>query len=85
MGDIANEYVDFLSDIPSPTQIARDFAMRVSRSQTLCIHGIIAEWCHDCKHLSKGSIKQILINENVAIVENLLSWLPESVRRTLSL
>lgn len=80
MSDLA----DFLDDIPSPSTIAKDFANRMaSRSDLLCKHGIIADWCHDCKHLSKGSVKQVLLVENLAIVENLLSWLPESVRRTI--
>lgn len=80
----AENLVDFLSDIPSPSSIARDFANRMSnRKELLCKHDIIADWCHECKHLSKGSIKQVLLTENLAIVENLLTWLPESVRRTI--
>jgi hypothetical protein len=80
----ADALVDFLSDIPAPTQIARDFANRMkNRNDLLCKHLIIAEWCHDCKHLSKGSVRQVLLNENLALVENLLAWLPENVRRTI--
>jgi hypothetical protein len=80
MGELA----DFLDDIPSPSTIAKDFANRMkSRSELLCIHDIIADWCHECKYLSKGSIKQVLLTENLAIVENLLSWLPENVRHTI--
>ena len=80
----ADNLVDFLSEIPAPHQIARDFADRMSkRTELLCKHDIIADWCHECKYLSKGSVKQVLLNENLAIVENLLSWLPENVRRTI--
>lgn len=80
----ADNLVDFLSEIPAPHHIARDFANSMSkREELLCKHRIIAEWCHDCRHLSKGSVKQVLLNENLAIVENLLTWLPENVRRTI--
>lgn len=46
-----------------------------------CIHDIIAEWCAECKHLDTPSIKQVLLQENLAIVENLLSW-PTKTRTT---
>jgi hypothetical protein len=84
MGEQADALVDFLSDIPAPSTIARDFANRMkNRNELLCKHDIIADWCHECKHLSKGSIKQVLLTENLAITENLLSWMPENVRRTI--
>ena len=42
--------------------------------QELCIHDIIPEWCWECKHESKDSVKTILRQENLKIVENFLSW-----------
>lgn len=64
-------YHDFLNEL-SPQVPRGDVALK--QNDLECTHGIIAEWCHDCKHLSKGSVKQVLLNENLAIVENLLSW-----------
>lgn len=42
--------------------------------QDLCIHDIIPEWCWECKHESKDTVKSLLLKENLKIVENLLSW-----------
>ena len=39
-----------------------------------CKHDIIAEWCATCKRLDTPSIKQILLEENIEIAENILSW-----------
>lgn len=41
---------------------------------TECIHGIIPEWCWECKHKSTTTVKSLLLQENLKIVENLLSW-----------
>lgn len=39
-----------------------------------CVHEIIAEWCWECKHENPTTVKQLLRDENIRIVENLLSW-----------
>lgn len=52
----------------------------------LCKHGVIADWCGYCKHGDKGpdrSLKVILREENLAIVENFSTW-PRQVNRTTS-
>jgi len=49
----------------------------MSRSDALCIHDIIAEWCWTCKHENPDSIrsmKRVLIEENKKISENILKW-----------
>lgn len=40
----------------------------------LCIHDIFPEWCFECKHENKGTVKSVLKIENLKIAENLLSW-----------
>lgn len=42
--------------------------------EALCMHGIIAEWCWECKHKNTSTVKSLLLQENLKIVENLLSW-----------
>lgn len=39
-----------------------------------CKHGIIAEWCWECKHTSTASVKSLLTQENLKIAENFLTW-----------
>lgn len=71
----ADEYVDFLSDIPSPKQITNHVQAGSSvKNNLLCKHEIIAEWCATCKRMDTPSIKQVLLQENLEIVKNLLSW-----------
>jgi hypothetical protein len=73
------EYVDFLISAPSPQQIARDMDLK---NNLKCKHDIIAEWCATCKRLDSPSIKQILLEENLEIVRNLLSWPKKSGNHT---
>lgn len=40
----------------------------------LCKHGIISEWCWECKHQSHTTVKTLLKQENLKIVRNFLSW-----------
>lgn len=47
-----------------------------------CKHDIIAEWCHTCKHLDTPSIKQVLYQENLEILENLLKCFQKGPNRT---
>lgn len=75
------EYADFVISEPSPQQIAKGLELKNSLK---CKHDIIAEWCSTCKHLDTPSIKQVLLKENLAIVENLLSWPTHSGNRTIS-
>ena len=42
--------------------------------QELCIHDIIPEWCWECKYESPSTVKNLLLQENLKVVENLLSW-----------
>jgi len=49
-----------------------------------CKHDIIAEWCSECKRMDTPSIKQVLLQENLAILENILSWPTKSGNRTIS-
>lgn len=52
-----------------------NFEIGVSVKNSMkCKHDIIAEWCSECKRMDSPSIKQILQQENIEIVENLLSW-----------
>lgn len=44
------------------------------KQDLLCKHEIIAEWCWECKHETKDTVKSLLLIENLKIVENLLSW-----------
>ena len=46
----------------------------MSFEENECIHGIIPEWCWECKHKSTTTVKSLLLQENLKIVENLLSW-----------
>jgi hypothetical protein len=69
-GDRMSELTDFMDDF---------FPMTTRGEVTLknnlkCRHDIIAEWCATCKRMDTPSIKQVLLQENLAIVENLLSW-----------
>lgn len=43
---------------------------------TTCIHEIFAEWCSICKYEGESSVKQLLKERNLEIVENLLTWPP---------
>jgi len=45
--------------------------------QTTCIHDIFAEWCSICKHVPETSVKQLVLEDNIEIVENILSWNPD--------
>jgi len=47
----------------------------------LCKHQLVPEWCSVCKHLEKKDMKQLVLEENLAIVENILSW--ENVSHTI--
>lgn len=42
--------------------------------QDLCMHEIVPEWCWECKHESPATVKTLLLQENLRIVRNLLSW-----------
>lgn len=46
----------------------------------LCMHRLVPEWCADCRHLEAKDMKQLALEQNLKIVENLLSW--ESENRT---
>lgn len=39
-----------------------------------CIHGIFPEWCWECKHKSDVTVKSLVKQENLKIVENFNSW-----------
>lgn len=64
-----NKLEDFMLDIPMPSTKGRPV-----KNTLKCKHEIIAEWCADCKRMDTPSIKQVLLQENLAILENLLSW-----------
>lgn len=40
----------------------------------LCIHEIVAEWCHTCKYENPLSIKEARLAENLSIASNLDTW-----------
>lgn len=42
--------------------------------EALCKHNIIAEWCWECKHTSTSNLKSLLVQENLKISENFLTW-----------
>lgn len=44
----------------------------------LCKHQLVPEWCSECKHLNEKDMKQLALEQNLQIVENLLSWENES-------
>lgn len=41
---------------------------------TTCIHEIFAEWCSICKYKGETSVKQLLRERNIELVENWLKW-----------
>ena len=53
------------------------------RDELLCIHGIIADWCHECKHKDHKSVRVVLHQENLKFVENLDTWPIVNRRRTI--
>lgn len=74
----ADDLVDFFSD-PDPLHMSKGLVLK---NDLKCMHDIIAEWCATCKHLDTPSIKQVLLEENLAIMENLLSWPSKNGNRT---
>lgn len=46
----------------------------------LCIHDIIRDWCADCRHEDRNTIRNMVEQENISIVENLLTWPMQSWR-----
>lgn len=68
------EYAEF--------KIEELIGLPVKTNKMYCIHEIIAEWCATCKHMDTPSIKQVLLQENLEIVENLLSWELKKSRTT---
>lgn len=49
---------------------------------TTCKHDIFIEWCHLCKYEGKDSVKSMILEENLKIVETILSW-PMKTTRTI--
>jgi hypothetical protein len=77
--DPFNEPPNALKSVVTGQQI-KDPSMK---NNVKCKHDIIAEWCSDCKRLDTPSIRQVLLQENLAIMENILSW-PTKENRTTS-
>lgn len=50
---------------------------------TICPHEMFIEWCHECKHLNKTSVRVLLLEENIRMVQKLLSW-PSKVERRIT-
>lgn len=48
--------------------------MSTNYEDALCKHRIIAEWCWECKHQNTTSVKSLLVQENLKISENFLTW-----------
>lgn len=72
---MAEGLVDFLSDIPSPRKVMKQLGL-------YCKHGIVAEFCHYCRHDNPATIKVVLQQENLAIARNLDSWVTTRTRTT---
>jgi len=70
MGEYAEFRIEELSN-PDPLASFRGLDLKNSLK---CKHDIIAEWCAECKRMDSPSIKQVLLQENLSIVRNLLSW-----------
>lgn len=71
-----SELADFGFSFPQKTR-GNDL-----KNNLKCKHDIIAEWCHTCKHLNTPSIRQVLLQENLEIMENLLKWFSNGNRTT---
>ncbi len=71
------DLADFEISSPSPLQGLGDM-----KNTLKCKHDIIAEWCATCKRMDTPSIKQVLLEENLSIVRNLLSWPSKNGNRT---
>jgi hypothetical protein len=68
MGDVSEQIIEFLTDLPPRKEIEAKMA------ETTCIHEIFAEWCSICKYEGESSAKQMLLERNLKIVENILKW-----------
>lgn len=44
------------------------------KKEDLCKHDLIPEWCHECKHLGKGTVKEMVEKQNLTIIENFDTW-----------
>ena len=44
------------------------------KNELLCPHGILWQWCKDCKYRSREDVEELALKEDIAIVENLLNW-----------
>lgn len=56
------------------TRIPYREIINTMKMDVLCKHDIIAEWCWECKHKKPSTVKSLLLQENLKIVRNLLSW-----------
>lgn len=80
MGEYAEFDIEFRISTPNPSQLSRGFAAEMKNSLK-CKHDIIAEWCATCKRMDTPSIKQVLLQENLEIMENLLKCFQKGPNR----
>lgn len=76
-GDRMSELANFEIGLSSSQKELGDM-----KNNLKCKHDIIAEWCSTCKRMDTPSIKQVLLQENLEIVRNLLSWPSKNGNRT---
>lgn len=81
MGEYADFAIESIISTPNPSELARGFAEKM-KNNLKCKHEIIAEWCAECKRLDTPSIKQVLLQENLEIMENLLKCFQKEQTRT---